>query len=147
MIRVFIQNEAGSRTKNRHNEKTFEHLGSFTLSKPYPYPYGFVLQTTTDDGDNVDCYVITESKLKSGAVIECEPIGLLEQFENGEADHKVLAVLPDEKTVWDDGVRDVHRSFIEDITAKFPAGSFIVGQLLPKESALDFIEISRDEDG
>lgn len=65
----------------------------------------------------------------------------------GQADHKVLAVLPDEKTVWDDGVRDVLRSFIEDITAKFPAGSFIVGQLLPKESALDFIEISRDEDG
>ena len=27
-LKVFIQNEAWSKIKNRHNEKTFEHLGS-----------------------------------------------------------------------------------------------------------------------
>jgi len=145
-IKVFIQNEAGSRTKNRHDEKTLEHIGSSTLSQPYPYPYGFVLETTTDDGDNADCYVITKSKLTSGTTVECCPVGLLEQFESGENDHKVLAVIPGENIDLDDSIREELRVFIETVTAHFPSGSFIVGRLLPRKSALDFIEASRDKE-
>ena len=93
-MRVFIENEAGSRRKNTYDEHTLAHLGSVEVSAAYPFPYGFVLGTRGGDGDAVDCFVLTESPLASGTTVECEPFGLLEQIEDGEIDHKVLAVLP-----------------------------------------------------
>ncbi len=96
MIRVFIQNEAGSNQKHLHDEKTLAHKRMVIVSQAYPFPYGFVLDTTSEDGDNVDCFVITDRPLKTGTIVRCEPVGLLEQIEDGEADHNLLALLPDE---------------------------------------------------
>jgi inorganic pyrophosphatase len=39
----------------------------------------------------VDCFVITDRRLRTGEIVECEPIGLMEQFEDGIDDHNVLA--------------------------------------------------------
>ena len=89
MIKVFIQNEAGSDQKHFHDEKTLEYKRTITVSRPYPFPYGFILNTTSEDGDNLDCYVITEQSLKTGMLVECEPIALLEQIEDGDEDHNV----------------------------------------------------------
>ncbi len=92
IIQVFIENEAGSSIKNIYNEKTFEFQKSITVSKPYPYPYGFITGTDSPDGDNLDCFVITSTILKTGQIIKCVPIGLMEQTEDGLEDHNVLAV-------------------------------------------------------
>src|SRR5262245_8044317 len=94
MIKVCIEVEAGSCEKHRYNEKTLEYQGTRWSARPYPYPYGFILGTRAADGDNVDCYLITTERLQAGTIVECEPIGLLEQDEDGEVDHKVLAALP-----------------------------------------------------
>ena len=80
-MKVFIENEAGSDQKNLYNEKTLEYKKTVTVSRKYPYPYGFILDTTSGDGDNLDCFIITERKVKTGQIIECEPIGLMEQIE------------------------------------------------------------------
>ncbi len=66
-MKVFIENEAGSDQKNVYNEKTLEYRETFTVSRKYPFPYGFILKTTSGDGDNLDCFVITEQKLKKRA--------------------------------------------------------------------------------
>lgn len=95
-IRVFVQNEAGSCRKNYHDEKTLSYRHSESIPHAYPFPYGFVIGTDAGDGGNVDCYVITNQKLKMGQIVECEPIALMEQFEDGIEDHNVLARLPDE---------------------------------------------------
>src|SRR5216684_1226391 len=95
-MKVFIENEAGSLVKHEHNEKTFELLRTSQVSRPFPRPYGFVLNTTAEDGDNVDCFVLTKEHLYTGDIVVCEPVGLMEQIEDGEVDHKVLAVLPGE---------------------------------------------------
>src|SRR5262245_47174286 len=42
-MRVFIENEAGSRRKNSYDETTLQHIGSTEVSAAYPYPYGFVI--------------------------------------------------------------------------------------------------------
>ena len=94
MIKVCIEVDAGSFEKNLYNEKTLEYRETHRVSRPYPYPYGFILGTTAEEGDNVDCYLITRDSLKPGAIVECEPIGLLEQDEDGEIDHKVLGLFP-----------------------------------------------------
>jgi len=59
-MKVFIQNEAGSSVKRCHNEKTLEFLRTAPVSRPYPFPYGFVLHTTAPDGWNVDCLILTK---------------------------------------------------------------------------------------
>jgi len=135
LYKVFIQNEAGSKIKNRHNEKSLEHLGSMALNEPYPFPYGFVLATTTDDGDNVDCYVFTQKNLSTNTIIECYAIGLLEIFENGETDHRVIAVLPEEQFKDIDEALDSIRKFYEDESKYFKVGDF-----LPVTAAVEFIE-------
>jgi hypothetical protein len=45
-LRVFIQNEPGSNRKNYHDEKTLEYKSTKVLSRPYPFPYGFIVGTT-----------------------------------------------------------------------------------------------------
>ncbi len=82
-MKVFIENEAGSNKKNLYDEQTFEFRQTLTVSRPYPFPYGFIIGTTSGDGDSIDCFVITEQKLKPGQIVECEPIGLMEQTEDG----------------------------------------------------------------
>src|SRR4030042_4775219 len=115
-MKIFIENEAGSNKKNIFNEKTLEYSRSHTASRKYPYPYGFIIDTTSGDGDNVDVFVITDRKLKSGQIVDCEPIGLMEQIEtswdesNGNAeeeDHNILAIFPDENIIIiNDDVKD-----------------------------------------
>ena len=99
MIKVLIQAESGSRDKMRYDEKTLKPIAAGRVSDPYPYPYGFILETTAADGDDVDCYVFGDGVPKSGCIVECEVVGLLEQIESGEPDHKVLAVVAGQKAV------------------------------------------------
>ena len=148
LLKVFIQTEAGSRTKHKYNEKTLEYLGSGEMAEPYPSAYGFVLETTTDDGDGVDCFLFSQKKLSTGDIVECQAIGLLELFENGEIDHKVIAVFPEEQFEPVDEAVDSIRKFYEDASDRFsklyPGFEFKVGSLLPVEAAMEFIESSRD---
>jgi inorganic pyrophosphatase len=90
-IRVFVQNEARSNQKHQHNEKTLAFISSCLVSHAYPFPYGFIIGTDAGDGCNVDCFVITDRTLRTGQIVQCEPIGLMEQFEDGVDDHNVLA--------------------------------------------------------
>jgi inorganic pyrophosphatase len=113
-IRVFVQNEAGSDRKNYHDEKTLVFRRSVVVSHKYPFPYGFIVGTDSGDDCNVDCYVITDRVLKIGQVVECEPIGLMEQFEDGVVDHNVLARLPNEdRNVSDDVVSALTEHVLE----------------------------------
>ena len=96
-IRVFIENEAGKNRKNYYNEKTLDYLKSIEVSREYPYPYGFILNTTNQDGDNLDCYIITNRFIKKGQIIACIPVAILEQLEDGIEDNNILAVLPEDK--------------------------------------------------
>jgi inorganic pyrophosphatase len=70
-MKVFIQNEADSFVKNFHDEKTLGFMGAARVSRAYPLPYGFILNTTGDDGLNVDCFVLTKSSLRTGQIVEC----------------------------------------------------------------------------
>jgi inorganic pyrophosphatase len=68
----------------------------------------------------VDCYVITNDQLRAGSIVECDPIGLLEQHEDGEVDHKVLAAIPGQDVELDRGLLEELRGFIYAVVAQFP---------------------------
>lgn len=95
-MKVFTENERGKAIKNIFNERTLEYVESRTVSAPYPYPYGFVTETLSGDGDCLDCFVLTNKPLKTGDAVDVEPIALMEMKEDGEIDHKIIARLIDD---------------------------------------------------
>src|SRR3990167_3864668 len=111
-MKVFIENEAGSDQKNIYDEKSLKYKKTITVPRKYPFPYGFILGTTSGDGDNLDCFVITEKKFKTGDIIECGPIGIMEQIEDGKEDHNILAKLEDEETSIDEKTKEDLTEFV-----------------------------------
>ena len=143
MIRVLIQVVPGSTFRNVYNEKTLELLDKRPASNSYPYPYGFIIGTLTDDNDGVDCYLITKEILEPGSIVECEPFAMLEQFEGDELDHKVLAALPGQQVQITPELRKELQDFIKTIFRYHPEVQIHVGDILPKEAALHHIQIHR----
>ena len=144
MIKVLIQVTAGSRAKNFYDEKTLEYKETRHGSQAYPYPYGFIIGTSAEDGDAMDCYIISKDPLKAGTIVECEPIGLLEQHEDGEIDHKVVAALPGQNVELDDGLLGELKDFIYTLFSQYPDMHVSVGPLHPRETALQHIQEFRD---
>lgn len=69
---------------------------SIPVLGPTPFPYVFILGTTSDDGDNLDCFVLTDRELRKGDVVACSVAGLMEQFEDDKRDINILATLQGE---------------------------------------------------
>jgi inorganic pyrophosphatase len=143
-MKVFIENEAGSRIKHEHNEKTLEHIETSLVSRAFPWPYGFILHTTGEDGDNVDCFVITERQLRTGDVVECDPIGLIEQIEDGEIDHKIFAHLEGEMAVLDSVAQENFRQFAMHVFEHVPGKTMQIGRCFGRQTAVEYIANHRD---
>ena len=139
MIQMLIQVAAGSCHRKIYNERTLEYLETRPGSRPYPYPYGFIVGTSAEDGARVDCYLITSDKVTSGAIVECEPVGLLLQDEDGEIDHKILAAIPGQAVIVGPELLQELQEFIYAIFAGYPVR---VGPILPREAALEYLQTS-----
>lgn len=143
-MRVFIENEAGSRLKNTYDERTLRHVSTVEVSAPYPFPYGFVIGTVSGDGDAVDCFVVTARCLSSGEWLECEPVALLEQIEDGAIDHKLLAVPAGEPAMVDDATVAALRHFAASVFAHVAGKRMTIGRLLDREAAEAFLREGRE---
>lgn len=143
-IKVLIQAEAGSTRKVQYDEKALKPIREGKVSRPYPYPYGFVIGTTAADGDNIDCYVLSEYVLRTGVVVECEVVGLLQQTESGESDHKVLAVVAGREAVIPAGALGILEDFIYGIFSEYPESVVSVGPIRSRDDAVRYVNASRD---
>ena len=142
MIQMMIQVAAGSCDRRNYDEKNLVYLETWPGTLPYPYPYGFIIGTSAEDGGCVDCYLITSDLVTSGTIVECEPVGLLLQDEGGEIDHKILAVLPGQDVVLGPELVLELQEFIYAIFANASDMKIRVGPLLSREAALDHLQIS-----
>lgn len=142
-MQVFIENEAGSRRKNTYDERTLQHLGWAEVSAAYPFPYGFVIDTISGDGDAVDCFVVTRQRFSSGEKVECDPVGLLEQIEDGEIDHKVIAVPLGASAAIDDVTLAALKHFLANVFAHVSGKRMEVGRLLGREAAEAYLRRCR----
>ncbi len=146
MIRVCVEAERGSRRKFSFDHN-LRRTGVRETLLPYPYPYGFILGTVADDGEGLDCYILTDERLNAGSVVECEPAGILDMTENDEKDCKILAVLPGNPAVVGPGVNQELREFITGIFRKFPDVQVTVGSVRSREEAIDRIERETAREG
>lgn len=66
----------------------------------------------------MDCYIITDTKFEVGSIVECEPVGVLEQFDVDGEDHNILAVVSGEQREVDKNVKkkilEFHEHFYDD---------------------------------
>jgi len=143
-MKVFIQNEAGSFVKHSHDEKTLKLKDEERVSRANPFPYGFILDTTAEDGDNVDCFVLTREVLRTGQIVECEAIGLMEQVEDGKIDHNVLAVLPGEKQELSSEIKHTLREFVGHVFDHIAGKKIQIGKFLGSEAAMEHVARHRD---
>ncbi|MEK7499067.1 MAG: inorganic diphosphatase [Patescibacteria group bacterium] len=139
-VNVFIENEAGSDQKNCFNEQTLEFIKTVTVSRSYPYAYGFIPNTISDDEGNVDCFVLTNQKLKMGDKLEVEPIGLVEQLEDSVNDHKILVVPIGESAEITDEVKSKITDFILHVFDHKETKEIKVGNFYGKEEAEKYIK-------
>lgn len=91
-MKVFIEQSCETNKKNLFNKQAGEYEKTVDFHLTYPYAYGYILGTIASDGDELDCYVITDKKLEHSSIIDCEPIGMVEYFEDGQPDHKIFVV-------------------------------------------------------
>ncbi|HEX7287661.1 MAG TPA: inorganic diphosphatase [Candidatus Angelobacter sp.] len=134
-MKVYIENEAGSFIKHIYNEKTFELKTSMRVSRAYPFPYGFVPHTSAEDGDNVDCFVLTKTPLRTGAIVDCHVLGLMEQIEDGEVDHKILAAVPGETVCLDHRMQQALTDFALHVFDHLAGKSMRIGRFLDRRAA------------
>ncbi len=62
-----------------------------------PTNYGFIPQTTDEDGDALDTLLITDEGVPTGVVVKATVIGVLNFVDGGENDHKIVCVAEDDR--------------------------------------------------
>ncbi len=107
-IQAVVEIPAGTNHKIEFNKKEL----TFQIDKrngkdriidflSYPGNYGFIPSTYSNpkkggDGDALDVLILCES-LQTGTVLEIIPIGVLKLIDNGELDHKIIAIPSDKE--------------------------------------------------
>jgi len=117
-IKVLVEIPKGSRNKYEYDQET----GAIELDRrlfaavSYPTEYGFVQETRTEDGEELDALVAVTEPTFPGCVVPARPIALLRMFDGDRPNHKVLAV-PLSDPAWSrlDGIDDLPGDLAEEI--------------------------------
>lgn len=135
-MQVFIEQSGEKNKKNIFDKETGQFVKAINFHITYPYPYGYILNTHASDGDELDCYVITDQKLEVSSEIDCEAIGMVEYVENGQPDHKIFVRLKGEDRIIDDEVKNKLLHFNIHYFKGKTNVSTQIGKFLGKEDAL-----------
>ena len=104
---VIIEIPAGSRNKYEVDHVTGEIRLDRMLftSTRYPYDYGYVKNTLSQDGDPLDALVMLDEPTFPGCVVSCRVIGMLNMTDEAGGDDKLLCV----------AAGDVRKSYLQDL--------------------------------
>ena len=93
-ILVFVEIPKGSSQKYEFDEKEGQIKLDRTLYSPlhFPFEYGFIKGTLGEDGDPLDCVLLTTYPTFPGCLVKARPIGLLGMEDEEGIDTKILAV-------------------------------------------------------
>jgi len=141
-MKVFIEQACEARKKNIFDKTTKTLTETVDFHITYPYPYGYLLDTKAADGDELDCYVITKTKLQTASIVECDVIGMVEYVEDGMPDHKILVTLKGQRATVDDLVKQALLDFDANFFINQPKKETQVGDFLGAADALAAIKQS-----
>lgn len=66
-----------------------------------PCNYGFIPQTTDEDGDELDTLVVSDEPIPTGVYLQAKIVGIMNFEDDGEMDHKVVVVPDDDRNTGD----------------------------------------------
>lgn len=109
---VVIEIPKGSRNKYEYDEDLdVIKLDRVTYTAmAHPYDYGFIPATRSEDGDHLDAFVLLDSSVFPGCLVEARPIGVLYMVDDGEKDEKIISV----------AAKDVRWEHINDLSQLSP---------------------------
>ncbi len=94
IVNLVVEIPAGSRNKYEYCSAA----GIMALDRVlhssvrYPFDYGFIPNTYADDGAPLDAMVIMDEPTFAGCLIKARPIGVLDMYDCGAYDGKLLCV-------------------------------------------------------
>jgi inorganic pyrophosphatase len=93
-----IEISKGGKTKYELDKKTGLLIVDRILSTSMQYPtnYGFIPRTYAEDFDPLDVLVLCSESLTPLALVNCNPIGILNMIDGGQKDEKIIAVCTDD---------------------------------------------------
>ncbi len=88
---------------------------------PKPANYGFIPATKDEDGDELDVLVVCSEPIQTGIWLECRYIGVLKFEDDGEGDHKIIAVAADDRDSGDaiDSLDDLGERWKQKVAEHF----------------------------
>lgn len=112
-MNIFIENPKGTSNKYELNKETGRIMLDRALysSVYWPFEYGFIENTLSEDGDPLDVIVLVNEPTFPGCVIPSKIIGMLDMEDESGIDYKIIAV-PDDKI----DPRFKHINSIDDLT-------------------------------
>jgi inorganic pyrophosphatase len=112
-INIFIENPKGTSNKYELDKESGRIMLDRALysSVYWPFEYGFIENTLSEDGDPLDVIVLVNEPTFPGCVIPSKIIGMLDMEDESGIDYKIIAV-PDDKI----DPRFKHINSIDDLT-------------------------------
>lgn len=94
VVNVFIEISKGCCVKYEYDEKTGRLFVDRFLysSMHYPFNYGFVPETLSEDGDPIDVLVLTLGEVLPGTFLPTRIVGMLETEDEKGRDIKLIGV-------------------------------------------------------
>lgn len=103
IINTAIEVPQGSMLKIEYHRQTatfkIDRVEPAIFAKPTNY--GFIPRTLDDDGDELDTLVVTAEPIPTGVWLEARIVGVLNFEDDGEMDHKIIAVPADDRNSGD----------------------------------------------
>ena len=144
VLYAFIENPKGSGSNFKYDEVSFELLGTKEINGKYPFAYGFIPNTLSEDGACLDCFVISDRELKSGFKFDTTVLDILEVWENGQVDHKLILQIRDECIQLNEKILLKIKTFEEQIFLKSNGYEMKVGKYKGRENALVHLDNCRE---
>jgi inorganic pyrophosphatase len=106
-VRMVVEIPKDSMNKYEYDAELKLFKLSRVLYSPFQYPgdYGFVPGTVAEDGEPLDVLALVTNPSFPGCVSIVRPIAVLDMIDEGQPDHKIIAV----------PVRDPRRTSIEEM--------------------------------
>lgn len=92
-VDVIIEISKGGHIKYEYDKEKNMIMCDRVLHTPmkYPFNYGFIPNTLSEDGDPIDVVVLMDDELLPGCSIKCKIIGYLDTKDNAGNDPKLIA--------------------------------------------------------
>jgi inorganic pyrophosphatase len=92
-VDVIIEISKGSHIKYEYDKERNMIVCDRILHTPmkYPFNYGFIPNTLSEDGDPLDVVVLMDDELVPGCVIKCKILGYLDTKDDEGNDPKIIA--------------------------------------------------------